>query len=216
MSLKVEIHKDTFDSVIRAMRDVEQSEERVLKTAVNNTARKAQRLLIQKAARAYDGKAARPGMIRDASSITKATVARLEAVVSFKGPAHDVKDFHVLGMKVASPYLSRGRHNSSGERWNNRRPKGNVLKGSAKEFSNAFVVKFKNGHVAVVSRSEKENAKKFQGKPEIPHYRKLKKWISPSYMKMIGNEKVYDPDEIGDILDGEVRTVMQKVLEGGK
>lgn len=214
MSLKVEIRKDTFDSVIRAMRDVEQSEERVLKTAVNNTARKVQRLLIQKAARVYAGKAARPGVIRDASSITKATASRPEATVSFRGPVHDVAEFHVSGMKVVSPYTSGGKYSS-------RRPRGNVLKGSAKKFGNAFVVRFKNGdsgkdHVAVVSRITGENAKKFLGKPVKPHYEKLWKWISPSYMKMIGNEKVYDPDEIGDILDGEVRTVMQKVLEGGK
>lgn len=208
MILKVEIHKDTFDSVIRAMRDVEQSEERVLKTAVNNTARKAQKLLIQKAARAYAGKAARPDMIRNASTITKATVDRLEATVAFKGPVHDVADFHVSGMKVASPYTSRGRYSS-------RRPKGNVLKGTAKKFSNAFVVEFKSGHVAVVSRINGVNAKKFRGKPQKPHYEKLRKWISPSYMKMIGNEKVYNADEIAQILDGEVKSVMQQVL-GGK
>lgn len=148
-------------------------------------------------------------MIRDASSITKATVSRPEAIVAFKGPVRDVTEFHVSGMKVASPYTSRRGYSS-------RRPRGNVLKGSAKKFSNAFAVKFKSGHVAVVSRIQGVNADKFRGKPVKPHYEKLRKWISPSYMKMIGSEKVYDPDEVGDILDSEVRTVMQKVLEGGK
>lgn len=210
MRLHVEIRKDTFGALVAAMRGVEQSEERVLKTAVNSTARKAQKLLIQKAAGAYAGKAARPDMIRGASEITeKATVSRPEATVSFKGPVHDVAEFHVSGMKVASPYTKGGRRSTL-------RPKGNVLKGSSKKFSGAFAVKFKSGHVAVVSRIAGVNAKKFPGKPVKPHYEKLRKWISPSYMKMIGNEKVYDPDEIGDILDGEVRTVMQKVLEGGK
>lgn len=209
MILKVEIHKKAFDSVIRAMRDVEQSEERVLKTAVNNTARKAQKLLVRKAACAYAGKAAKPGTIQGASAIVKATTASPEATVTFKSPVHDIGDFHVSGMKVASPFTSGGRYSS-------RRPKGNVLKGNAKKFSNAFVVRFKSGHVAVVSRVPGTNARKYQGKPQKPHYEKLRKWISPSYLKMIGSEKVYNADEIAQILDGEVKNVMQQVLGGNR
>lgn len=209
MILKVEIRKDTFDCLVRAMRDVEQSEERVLKTAVNNTARKAQKLLIQKAARAYDGKAARVGMLRGASEIIKGTAASPEATVTFKSPVHDIAEFHVSGMKVASPFTGKGRYSS-------RRPKGNVLKGNAKKFGSAFVVKFKSGHVAVVSRIPGVNATKYQGKPSKPHYEKLRKWISPSYMKMVGSERVYDPEEIRTILDEEVKAVMDKVLGGNR
>lgn len=58
--------------------------------------------------------------------------------------------------------------------------------------------------------------KKAQTVKNTKHNEKIKALYSPSYMKMIGNEKVYDPREVSEILNAEVEKVIAKALKGGR
>ena len=184
---------------------MEKSEESVLKTAVNRTAQKAQKILAKKVQENYAGKAARRNEILESSRIQKATTSSAAAKIIISSPSHEVKDFHVTGMAVKSPYSKSGK-------WSTKRPRGNVKKGPAKKFDEGFVVKFKSGHIAVVSRMKGITARKFSGLPPTPHRERLKVWRSPSKSSLVKN--VFDADEISDRLYEEIEAVMAKVLGG--
>lgn len=205
MTLQVEINEADYGKVIQSMRTLEKSEESVLKTAVNNTAAKVQKLMAQKISERYAGKAAEKSAILEASRIKKATTSSVKATVTISSPIHEVKDFHVTGLKVQSPYTKKGK-------WRTARPSGNVLKGGKKKFDEGFAVKFQSGHVAVVSRMPGVNADKFASKPSKPHYEKLRVWYSPSKATMAQN--VYDAEEISDRLHEEIDKIMKKVPGG--
>lgn len=213
MTLQVEINEADYGKVIQSMRTLEKSEESVLKTAVNNTAAKVQKLMAQKISERYAGKAAERSSILEASRMEKATTSSVKATVTISSPIHEVKDFHVTGLKVQSPYTKKGK-------WRTARPSGNVLKGGKKKFDEGFAVKFQSGHVAVVSsehvavvsRMPGVNADKFASKPSKPHYEKLRVWYSPSKATMAQN--VYDAEEISDRLHEEIDKIMKKVLGG--
>ena len=67
----------------------------------------------------------------------------------------------------------------------------------------AFVAKFKSGHVSIVQR---------KGPERLP----VKKLLSPSIPKMIGNEKqVYGEVEpkIAELLDANIRKYITRTLE---
>lgn len=206
MILEVKVDETDYGRVIQSLRILDKSEESILKTAVNNTARQTRELLAKKIAARYAGKAARKSEALKSSRIEKATISSTEAVVIFSSPIHEVKDFHVTSLKVRSPYTGKGRYSTF-------RPRGNVLKGSSKKFDEGFVVRFRSGHVAVVSRVPGENMKKYAGKPKKPHYEKLRVWYSPSKASMAKN--VYDADEISKRLHEEINKMLDKVLKGG-
>lgn len=200
MILRIQVRENDFAMVVHALRTLEKSEESLLKTAVNNTAKTAQKLLVQRASERYAGKAA------GNSRIDKASAAEVTAVVRFSSPIHEIRDFHAAGITVRSPYTKSGNFRTA-------RPRGNVLKGRSRKFENAFAVRFQSGHVAVVSRIPGENADKYRGRAKKTHYEKLRVWYSPSYKTMISS--VYEPDEISQILHEEVQKVLAKVLETG-
>lgn len=205
MILKVGLPKDEYEALIRSFRTLEKSEESVLKTAVNRTAQKTQRILAKKVQENYAGEAARQSKVLEKTRIRKATTSSVAATIIVSSPAHEVKDFHVSGLVVRSPYTKSGKRST-------KRPRGNVKKGQAKKFDDGFVVKFHSGHIAVVSRMKGITARKFAGLPPTPHREKLRVWYSPSKSSMAKN--VYDADEISDRLYKEVEAVMAKVLGG--
>lgn len=177
----------------------------VVKTAVNNTAKKAQTLLAQRASKSYAGKAAKKSTILSASQISKASVSSQVAVIKFRSSVHEIKEFHVSSLSI-----SKTTYRKNGKR-GGRKIKGNVLKGSSKTLENAFVVQFKNGHVSVVSRVPGSKMK------SNPKKEKLRKLLSPSYPVMIRGDKVYGEasEEIANILSEQVIKVVDKVT-GGK
>lgn len=177
----------------------------VIKTAVNNTAKKAQGLLAQKASKVYAGKIAQKGSIVSASEVSKASASGQVAIIKFKSPVHEIKEFHVSSLAI-----SKTTYKKNGKR-GGRKIKGNVIKGSSKPLDNAFVVQFKSGHVSVVSRVP---GSRMKGNPKKE---KLRKLLSPSYPVMIANEKVYGEtsEKIAEVLNEQIEKVMDKVL-GGK
>lgn len=212
MSLRVEINEDDYRRIIKAIKPLERSEESVLKTAVNNAAKKAQKNLISSASKRYVGKAAKSSVMKGQSTMRKASVPGMAAAIEFASPMKEIGDFHVSNMKVSlTAYTKAGKRQK-------RSLKGNVLRGASKSLGNAFVVEFKAGpnksHRAVVERVDGVNMKKYSGKPKISHYAKLEKLLSPNVAEMIGNKNVYKPDEIAALLHEEVERVLGKVLGG--
>lgn len=210
--------------------------ESAVKTAVNNASKKVQRTLANKASKQYAGPIARQGTILAKSDIKKASAASQQATIKFKSPVYEPRDYHALGVSLDSGKITGRKLTKKGKA---AKIKINVLKGVAKEVKGAFVVKFpKSGHVAIAMRvpgeykargKTKESPKKglrgilerlTKRKAETvkntKHNEKIKALYSPSYMKMIGNEKVYDPREVSEILNAEVEKVIAKALKGGR
>lgn len=169
-----------------------------IKTAINNTSKKVQRNLANKASKQYTGPIARQGTILAKSEIKMASAAGQEATIRFKSPVHEPRNFHVVGVSLDSGKIVGRKYTKTGKAAKIRI---GILKGSTKEAKGAFLVQFKNGHVAIARRKEGS--------------RKIKAFMSPSYMKMIGNEKVYDPQDASEILNAEVEKVIAKALKGG-
>ena len=208
MSLRVEINEDDYRRVIKAIKPLERSEESVLKTAVNNAAKKAQKNLISSASKRYVGEEAKRATIKGQSAIKKADVSGVTSIVEFASPMKEIGGFHVSSMEVRKPeYTKKGKRRKI-------RLKGKVLRGASKGLGAAFVVQFKSGHIAVVKRIDGKNMDQYANKPKIPHYAKLEKLLSPNVAEMLGNKNVYKPDEIAALLHEEVEKVLGKVLGG--
>ncbi|MFW6680668.1 phage tail protein [Lacrimispora sp. AGF001] len=204
MNITISVPEETIKEMVKRLDEVKRKPKSVIKAAVNNTSKKAQSLLAQKASKVYAGKVAQKGSVISASEIQKASAETLSAIIKFRSPVHEIKEFHVSSLS-----LSKTSYKKNGKR-GGRKIKGNVLKGSSKPLD-AFVVQFKNGHISVVSRVPGSKMK------SNPKKEKIRKLLSPSYPVMIKNEKVYGEtsDEIASILSEQVAKVMDKVL-GGK
>ena len=207
--LKIEVPESVINNVEKQLEDIKgKTEKGVLKTAVNNTAKKAQRLLAEKTAETYVGKHTRRNAVIRNSVLKKGNAKFPVSEIRFASPVMEIKDYHVSSLEI-----SKTSYTKSGKR-SKKTLKGKVLNGEAKKLEYAFVVQFKNGHVAVVSRVPGVNAKQHAGKPNKPHYEKLRKLLSPSIAIAVGGDRVYGQSqkEIEEILLEEVDKTMKKVL----
>lgn len=205
--MNVTIQMQVPDEIIKGIEqklDGIKKPEIVIKTVVNNTAKQMQKLLSQKASKEYVGEAARRSSILAASSIQKASTGSQTAVIRFKSPVHEIKEFHVSSLQISKTYYRK-----NGQR-GKKNIKGNVLSGKSKILENAFVVRFKNGHISVVSRIPGTRMK------SNPKKEKLRKLLSPSYKVMIGSDRVFgeSSDAIGVIMHNEAEKVLEKILGG--
>ena len=207
--VKIEVPENIISDVEKQLEGVKgKTKTKVLKTAVNNTAKKAQRLLAEKTAKTYVGKHTRRNAVVRNSVIKKGTAESPTSEIGFASPMMEIKDYHVSSLAISKTFYTK-----SGKR-SKKTLKGKVLNGGAKKLEHAFVVQFKNGHVSVVSRVPGVNAKQYAGKPNKPHYEKLKKLLSPSISIAVGGDRVYGQSqkEIEEILLEEVNKTMKKVL----
>lgn len=194
--IKISVDQNDFNRIVQSMKNIEKSEESVLKTAVNNTAKQVQRRLAKQAGKVYVGQA--PAEIFSRSKIIKASVSKVNATIIFQSEQPGIEKHKISGFVVRKTMYLNGK-----------RVKAPVfaaqLKGSMKplegESGMAFCVRFKNGKKAVVSRKGK----------------KLKRIMGSSDMVMVRNEKVFGAEEekIAEILHKQVDKILLKVL-GGK
>lgn len=202
-----ELDEDYVKEVIQAMRGLEKSEESVFKTAINNTASRAQKLLARQAGKVYGGEA--PEGILGRSSIKKATVSRLGATIFFRSEQPDITKFRVSASGQSPTPIAY----DNGQRLkfpiSVQQLKNKDLEELSGKDGMAFAIQFKNGKLAVVMRTgKKTSAKKDQ----------LKTVMGSSDRSMIQNEKVYGKvqDKIGDILNQQCQKALKKALAGGK
>lgn len=165
----------------------------VLKQALNATAKDARTMLAEQAKDIY---IVQKSKFNKAMTIKNASARKLEALIVTAGAPLELIDFKTNPKK---PSIGKDRPEIT---------TGKVLvKSSLKrlEMGNlkAFVAKFRSGHVSIVQR---------RGPERLP----VKKLLSPSIPKMVGNEeRVYGEVEpkIAELLDANIRKYIKKTLE---
>lgn len=162
----IEVNKNNLRLIEKRLGNMQSKSKDVLKRAVNDTAKQARKEIAQQAQKTYVVKG---GKFNKAMKIKRASNSNLVAIISATGGAMELKDFRV----------SPASYKTGDQRPNVVKAK--VLKSSSmkqlvKGDIKAFVAKFSNGHVSVLQR---------KGKKRLP----VKKLLSPSIPKMLGNEK---------------------------
>lgn len=205
--------------VVQAMRNLEKSEESVFKTAVNNTASRAQKLLARQAKKVYGGEA--PEGILERSSIKKATVSSLGANILYRSTQPDITKFRVsVYGRSPTPIL-----------WENKRRvpfpisvqqlRGAPLKELKGRSGMAFAIRFSNGKLAIVMHTGKKTKTELltkKGKKSKHKRDQLRVVMGSSDRSMVRNDKVYGAvqGKIGDILNQQCEKALQRALAGGK
>lgn len=191
-AVSIEIDRISLANIEKKLGSMKSEAPKVLKNAVNRTAKDARKDLIEEAQRTYVVKS---GRFNKAAKITNATVGNLQAVINIKGAPLELHDYKsspasppVSGRR---PSVTRAKVLASG----GLKP---LQKGSLK----AFVTRFASGHVSIGQRT---------GSKRTP----IKKLMSNSIPTMIGNEnRVYGvvrPD-IEKNLRENVEKQIRKVL----
>lgn len=193
--IKFEYDGDSLAKIEKKLGNLKSEAPKVLKNAINKTAKQARKDLASKAQEKYVVKS---GRFNKAMKIKNASTGTLEAVIKATGSPMELKDFKVSPASV---------------RTGNDRPeviKAKVLSSSSLKSLDrgdgvkAFVAKFKSGHVTVAER---------QGKKRLP----IKTLYSVSIPQMIGNgKKVYlvvKPDIMKN-LQNNIDAEISKVLGG--
>ena len=162
---------------------------KILKNALNSTARKVRAQVVRDAKERYaiTDKRALKEKARGAPQVNTASVSSLTATVRSRGPMQDIMTF------MTQPNTATGAAAAK------------VLKnGSMKELEKgdlkAFVTRFASGHVAIVQR---------RGEERLP----VKKLLSPAIPHLLGNEEVRAQAEVlaYDILQNEIQKRIQKI-----
>ena len=175
-----------------ALGNLKSESRKVLKNAVNATAKQAQADLAAKAKETYDVKKTR---FTKAMGLRKATASRQEATITVTGEQLELHDFQ----SSPSTYKS-GRTQADAVQ-------AKVLLSSAmkplvKGDLKAFLVKFQSGHVTIAQR---------KGESRFP----IKKLLSNSIPKMVGNQdKVYgvvEPHIYSNLMDNIMKEISKVV-----
>lgn len=202
-----ELDEGYIQQVIQTMRKMEKSEESVFKTAINNTASRAQKLLSRQANRIYGGEA--PRGILGRSSIKKSTVSGLGATIIFRSTQPDITKFRVSASGQSPTPITY----ENGQRLKFPISVQQLKKKDLEELSGkdgmAFAIRFSNGKLAIVTRTGKKTS---TGKGQ------LKTIMGSSDRSMVQNEKVYGKvqSEIGEILNIQCQKALERALAGGK
>lgn len=166
---------------------------RAYKNALNQTAKKARKLLQKKAQETYVIKA---GGFNNAAKIENATAGNLEAFIKASGKRNELKQFKVSPASYASganrPSVVRAKV-----------VKANSLKALQKNGIKAFVGKYASGHTTVMERTSAER---------LP----IQTLYSLAVPQMLGSEKrVYGvlKKEIEDILTEQMGKQIDRILK---
>ena len=217
--IQLMLEEEQIRQVVQAMRNLEKSEESVFKTAVNNTANRAQKLLARQAKKIYGGEASEG--ILERSSIKKATVSSLGARILYRSTQPDITKFRVsVYGRSPTPIL-----------WENKKRvpfpisvqqlKSAPLKELSGKNGMAFAVRFSNGKLAIVRRTGKKTNTELltkKGKKSKHKRDQLRGVMGSSDRSMVRNKKVYGAvqGKIGDILNQQCQKALQRALAGGK
>lgn len=211
--LIVEYDGALVDAVAAALGDLKDQRFKVLKNAVNATAKQAQADLVAKAQAEYTAK---KGPLKKAASIKKGTDSNPEATITVKGTTLELREFKATAPRSGA----RAKILSSGELKAIQSQKGKRAK--------AFLATFKSGHTAIVQRYEGQHytdsksielrKKKRKEGGQGPHadMTRIKKLLSISFPKMVGGSAVLgelEPD-IYDTLLANVSREIERVMKG--
>lgn len=204
--LIVEYDGALVDAVAAALGDLKDQRFKVLKNAVNATAKQARADLVAKAQAEYTAK---KGPLKKAATIKNGTDSNPEATITVKGTTLELREFKATAPKSGA----KAKILTSGTLKAIQSQKG----GRAK----AFLATFESGHTAIVQRYEGQEYKRDKSKRQAKYGRhidvtRIKKLLSISFPKMVGGSAVLgelEPD-IYDTLLANVSREIERVMKG--
>ena len=204
--LIVEYDGAHVDAVATALGDLKDQRFKVLKNAVNATAKQAQADLVAKAQAEYTAK---KGPLKKAASIKKGTDSNPEATITVKGTTLELREFKATAPRSGA----RAKILTSGSLKAIQSQKGSRAK--------AFLATFESGHTAIVQRQDGETYRREGAKRQAKYGRhidmtRLKKLLSISFPKMVGGSAVLgelEPDIYETLLANVIREI-ERVMKG--
>ena len=204
--LIVEYDGALVDAVATALGDLKDQRFKVLKNAVNATAKQAQADLVAKAQAEYTAK---KGPLKKAASIKKGTDSNPEAMITVKGTTLELREFKATAPRSGA----RAKILTSGSLKAIQSQKGSRAK--------AFLATFESGHTAIVQRQDGETYRREGAKRQAKYGRhidmtRLKKLLSISFPKMVGGSAVLgelEPDIYETLLANVIREI-ERVMKG--
>ena len=179
--ISVEMNTDMLRMVDKALGGLKSESRKVLKKAINTTAKQAKKDLIDKAREEYTVKAAE---LNKATEKHNATVSNLEATIEIESATRELTDFKT---RVSKQGVKAQILKSSSMK---------LLQSQRGNRAKAFMTKFESGHQAIVQRQEGQTYKTAKGRQKRmekygPHadMTQIKKLLAVSAPKMIGSEK---------------------------
>lgn len=205
--LRFELDEAALRAIDKALGGVKRDTRKVLKKAVNDTAKQARSKLADKTKETY---AVKKGPVNKAMDIKKATTSNPTATINVTGQQLELKDYKTRSSPqegVAAKVLLKGPMKA--------------VQSTRGHKAKAFIVTFSSGHTTIAQRQEGQTYTKGAAKRKEeygPHadMTRLKKLLSNSIPKMVGDqEKVYGvvEPEIYDRLMVNIANEIQKVLD---
>lgn len=203
--LVIEYDGALVDAVGTALGDLKSQRFKVLKNAVNATAKQAQAALVDKAQAEY---AAKKGPLKRAATIKKGTDSKPEATITVKGATLELREFKTSAPKSGAKAKIL---NSSTLK---------LIQSQKGSKAKAFLATFESGHTAIVQRQGGETYRRDGAKRQAKYGRhidmtRVKKLLSISFPKMVGGSAVLGalaPDIYDTLLENvnkEIRRVMR-------
>lgn len=200
------VEMEGLHEIEQALGMAKDKSKKVLKAAINNTAKQTVALLVDEANREYYISKSR---VKKTLSTKKATVGNLEAIITSAEPVNELYDF-----KVTPRTYIRGGGVPGGYKGNVRRDKAAsklVLKpGAARDKYKAFVVRYQSGHITVGQRVP---GKRMKSNPEKEFVKSL---LSPSTPNLLGYEQgvygVVEP-QMYDTLQRNIQEQIHRFLK---
>lgn len=203
--LVIEYDGALVDAVGAALGDLKSQRFKVLKNAVNATAKQAQAALVDKAQAEY---AAKKGPLKRAATIKKGTDSKPEATITVKGATLELREFKTSAPKSGAKAKIL---NSSTLK---------LIQSQKGSKAKAFLATFESGHTAIVQRQDGETYRRDGAKRQAKYGRhidmtRVKKLLSISFPKMVGGSAVLGalaPDIYDTLLENvnkEIRRVMR-------
>ena len=203
--LVIEYDGALVDAVGAALGDLKSQRFKVLKNAVNATAKQAQAALVDKAQAEY---AAKKGPLKRAATIKKGTDSKPEATITVKGATLELREFKTSAPKSGAKAKIL---NSSTLK---------LIQSQKGSKAKAFLATFESGHSAIVQRQDGETYRRDGAKRQAKYGRhidmtRIKKLLSISFPKMVGGSAGLGelaPDIYDTLLENvnkEIRRVMR-------
>lgn len=207
--IEISIDQEMYNKIVEYIKPLEKSEESVFKTAINNTAKKAQKLLVKQTKKVYGGTA--PEGVAERSDIKKATTSNLAVQITFRSEQHSLDKFRTNATAlVTKPVWIGGTHIKFPVKATQ------FKRGGLKNIQTAFAIQAKNGKKMLVVRTGNGKTKGHSAKEW--GYDKVKALMGSSDKVMVQNDKVYGAVsmEISDLLQMECQKALDKALAKGK
>lgn len=180
---------------------------RILVSAINQTAKRAHKLMIDKTLKVY---AITKKEVNDAVRTVNAKIKSPVAIIKVKGPMTELYDFKV-SPHVYAPHNKPKWYKAKVMRMSPMRRIA-LMENATGDKYKAFMVRYQSGHITLAQRVP---GKRMKSKPDKEFVKTL---LSPPVAKMMGGDNgIYSllEPEIYDILTENIEKQTKKYMQGG-